>query len=337
MKIGNFDTDQDVLVIAEIGNNHEGSFDLAQELVGRAAETGAGAVKFQTFRTEHFINRKDAERFAKLESFALTAAQFEALADQAHEAGILFISTPFDMESAELICTIADAVKIASSDNTFYPLIEKAAESGKPLIFSTGLADAGQVRYADSLVARIWRENGFDQDRAVLHCVTSYPVPPEAANLAAIGSLHRLLPDAIIGYSDHTIGIEASVLAVAMGARIIEKHFTVNKNHSDFRDHQLSADPADLKQLMNRITETTAMIGDGAISLSACEADIDQAVRRSIVVSRNLPAGHVLGPLDITWTRPGGGLAPGREAKVLGRRLVRPIAAHAILSLDDLD
>ena len=336
MKIGAFDLDRDVLVVAEIGNNHEGNYGLAEDLIGKAAEAGAGAVKFQTYRTEHYISARDAERFARLKGFELTYDQFERLSRRARDAGLLFLSTPFDVESARFLGGIADGLKIASADNTFYPLLETVARTGKPIIISTGLASPEELRKAAELVEGTWHSLGIDQDLALLHCIAAYPAPTEQANLAAIQTLRESF-QRTVGYSDHTIGIEAAALAVALGARIVEKHFTVDNNYSDFRDHQLSADPPTLKRLIERVREAEAMLGSGAIGVQECERAGAKAMRRSIAAARDLDAGTVLGADDLTWVRPGGKLPPGREELVVGRRLARRIAHGEAITLGDLE
>lgn len=336
MKIGAFDLDRDVLVVAEIGNNHEGNYGLAEDLIGKAAEAGAGAVKFQTYRTEHYVSARDAERFARLKGFELTYDQFERLSRRARDAGLLFISTPFDVESARFLGGIADGVKIASADNTFHLLIEEAANTGKPMILSTGLAGLDEIRSAERLIKRVWNDNGVAQDLAILHCVSSYPVPVDQANLAAIRTLQEAL-DCTIGYSDHVIGLEAAVAAVAMGARIIEKHFTIDTNYSDFRDHRLSADPETMKRLVEKVGETLALLGHGGIGMEECEKADAPAVRRSIAAARDLDAGTILAMDDVTWLRPGNGLPPGKESLVLGRRLARNLSCGDPVTLDALE
>jgi N,N'-diacetyllegionaminate synthase len=324
MKIGSFDTADNVLVIAEIGNNHEGSYALAEQMVGMAVDAGVGAVKFQTFLTEHYVSAQDAERFARLKGFELSFDEFERLSRYTHEAGILFMSTPFDLESARFLGTIADGIKISSGDNTFYPLIEEAARTAKPILISTGLADINQIALAKELVESTWLENGIDQQIGILHCVSSYPTPSAQANLSAIKHLRETI-GGTIGYSDHTLGLEAAVIAVAMGARIIEKHFTLDTNYSDFRDHQLSADPNTMAQMVSRISETSEMMGSGVIGMEDCETPLESAIRRSVAAVDDIPAGTRLEGEHITWTRPGGGLEPGKQDQVLGRRLKKDI------------
>lgn len=326
MRIGSLNPGERVLVVAEIGNNHEGDPDLAEALIGLAAAAGADAVKFQTFRTESFVSRSDADRFRRLKSFELAPQQFERLAGAARRAGVLFLSTPLDLDSARFLEPLVAAYKVASGDNTFMPLLETIAETGKPIIISTGLATFEEVARARRTVERVWRDLGVRQEVALLHCVSSYPTEARDANLAAIGTLKRAF-ECTVGYSDHTLGIEAAVLAVAAGARIVEKHFTIDKHLSDFRDHRLSADPDELAALVRRIRDVEAMLGDGTRTPRACERDVITALRRSAVAGRDLPAGTVLGPQDIAWVRPGGGIAPARASELIGRRLAGRVAA----------
>lgn len=324
MIIGNIDTSARVLVVAEIGNNHEGSVDRARDLVKEAAACGVDAVKFQTFRTDHFVSASDAARYRRLKSFELSEAQFEELAGLARSLGLLFISTPLDLGSAAFLVRIVDAFKIASGDNNFYPLIARVAETGKPLIVSTGLADLEQVARTVAFVRSQWAARGVRGEMAILHCISSYPVPPEQANVSAVKVLAERC-GCCVGYSDHTIGIEAAMLSVALGARVIEKHFTLDKHYSDFRDHQLSADPPEMRRLVEKVRLASTLLGTGVKAVQPCEAAGLQATRRSIVAGRDLPVGHRIVPEDLTWIRPGGGLEPGREGELVGRRLKRPV------------
>ena len=333
MKIGNADTEKEVVIVAEIGNNHEGSYTLAEELIAAAAEAGAHAVKFQTFRTENYITHLQIERFERLKRFELSFEEFELLAACAKSAGLAFLSTPLDLESARFLEGIVDAYKIASGDINFKPLIEAVAKTGKPIILSTGACTMDLVQDAYDLVCQTWHEAGVDQKMALLHCVSAYPVPPDQANLSVISALARTF-DCQVGYSDHTQGIDAPVLAVALGARIIEKHFTIDRNYSDFRDHQLSADPSMLKEIVERIIEAQGMIGDGVKRLLPCEEPGVMAIHRSVAAKKDLPKGHVLEAADITWIRPGGGLRPGEETLILGRRLSQQLKKGEAVTLD---
>ncbi len=340
MKIGPFDLDKDVLVVAEIGNNHEGDYALAEEMIGLAARAGAGAVKFQTIRAEKLVSPADPDRLKTLKSFELTDEQFHGLAESAQRAGILFLSTPFDLDSVKVLEPLVPALKISSGDNTFYPLLRAVAQAGKPVLLSTGLADLKRIGYAKALIEKVWLETGREDlvpdGLVLLHCVSAYPTPPEEANLAAIP---RLITEfgGTVGYSDHTLGIEAAVTSVALGARIVEKHFTIDHHHSAFRDHQLSADPAEMAEMTRRIKETCVLLGDKEGRPGPSETAAHEAVRRSIVAARDIPAGHTLVWPDLSWTRPGKGLAPGNEDLILGRRAARRIKPGEMITPDLLE
>ncbi len=336
MRIGHVNLDEQVLVVAEIGNNHEGNFDVAKDLVRKAAECGVNAAKFQTFRTEHYVSAADEARFKRLKSFELSFEQFANLASLTHSLGMLFISTPFDLESATFLGPLVDACKIASGDNNFFPLIQRVCETGKPIIVSSGATSLEQIAKTKRYVEDQWRARGIAQELAILHCVSSYPVPPEQANLAAI----PFLIDSVggtIGYSDHTIGIDACIVAVALGARIIEKHFTLDRHFSDFRDQELSADPGDMKQLVERIRSTERMLGRPQKTVQPCEEPSVGQLRRSIVAASDLPAGHRLRMADLTWIRPAVGLPPGEEHRLVGKVLTRPLRFGEPLGISDVE
>jgi N,N'-diacetyllegionaminate synthase len=322
MRIGPIDTNETVLLVAEIGNNHEGEIKVAKELVVRAAEAGAHAVKFQTYKTERFMGSADAARFERMKRFELTYDQFAELAKDARANGLLFMSTPLDMQSADFLTGIVDAFKIASGDNTFFPLIARVARTGKPMIVAAGLSELDEVKQTVEFVRS---QPGASDELAVLHCVSAYPAPPEQVNLRAIATLDSTL-DCTVGYSDHTIGIDAATLAVGLGARVIEKHFTLDHNFSEFRDHQLSANPEELTELARRLREAEKLVGESGKHVQPAEDEGRITMRRSIVASRDLPAGTVLAEEDVMWIRPGGGLAPGKESVLLGRRLLQPLA-----------
>ncbi len=333
MIVGDFDTTERVLIVAEIGNNHEGSYALAEEMIGRAAEAGVDAVKFQTFRTEHYVSRRDDARFERLKSFELSHDEFTKLTAVAQQTGVIFLSTPFDLESVLFLDALVPAFKIASGDNTFYPLLGAAARRGKPIILSSGLADSTRIRHAKAVIETAWAEIGVEPGLALLHCVSSYPVPPAQANLAAIGQL-RAEFDCTVGYSDHTLGIEACRVATSLGARIVEKHFTLDKNHSEFRDHQLSADPGEMGELVQAIRQVEVLLGSGEKRLQECEQSAERAMRRSIAAARDLACGAIIKWEDITWVRPGGGLPPGKEHVILGRKLAKPVRGGDRITLE---
>ncbi|MBI4042391.1 MAG: N-acetylneuraminate synthase family protein [Deltaproteobacteria bacterium] len=334
MIIDSHDTDQKVFIIAEIGSNHEGNFTLAEELIGLAAEAGADAVKFQTIVPERLISPKEKDRLTQLRKFQLSDSEFESLSRTARQEGVLFLSTPFDIESARFLNSLVPAFKIASGDNDFYPLLSFVVRLGKPILLSTGFLTMPEIIEIRRFVSKVYSADQLKSKMAFLHCVSSYPTLPHDANLLAIQSLLSL--DLTIGYSDHTLGIEAPLLAVALGARVIEKHFTKDKNYSDFRDHCLSADPKEMKDLVQRIREVEILLGDGVKKMEEGEKGNLLKMRRSATAIRDLPAGRLLTREDIAWLRPGGGIPPKDEEKLLGRALRQPIARGEKIALNDL-
>ena len=336
MKIGPIDLNKKILIVAEIGNNHEGDFRLAEEMIGLAAESGADAVKFQTFRTELYVSRCDEERFKRLKSFELTFEAFKRLKAVADRENVQFLSTAFDLQSASFLEGITCAFKIASGDNTFYPLLKHVANTGKPVILSAGLATLEQLKHARDLIWNVWKQKNIIQDLAILHCVCSYPVESRYANLGAIKTIGDTLA-CTPGYSDHTSGTVAAVLAVAAGARIIEKHFTIDKHYSDFRDHQLSADPEEFRLMVEKIREAEVLMGAGNKTPQECEICNENLVRRSIVARCDIPVGEMLRMDHITWVRPAGGLAPGEEKSILGRTLKRAVGNGEMITPDMLN
>lgn len=336
MKLGSFDTDTRVLIVAEIGNNHEGSAARAADMVRAAAECGVDAVKFQTVRAGELVSRKETARFERLTSFELSDAEYAELSQLARGLGLLFISTPLYLDAVAMLEPLVDAYKIASGDNDFLPLIEKVAHTGKPVIISSGVSTFAQIETAVATVRRIWRASEHAGELGVLQCVSSYPTPPEEAQLAAIPLLAQSL-GCVAGYSDHTLGIDACVLAVGAGARILEKHFTLDKNLSDFRDHALSADPAEMRELVRRVRAAEAMLGNGDKRIQPCEEAAAIAIRRSIAAARDLKQGATISASDLKWIRPGSGLRPGQESLLIGRRLRRDVSADDLLSQSDVE
>ena len=241
-------------VIAEVGNNHEGSFKLAKRLISEAKKSGADAVKFQTIIPDLLISSKNKKRLRQLNKFKLSFEQFKRLSIYAKKKNIIFLSTPTDTKSADFLNNIQNFFKISSGDNNFIPLIKKIAGFNKSIILSTGLSDLKLIDSSKKIIFNEWKKKSKKKkDLVLMHCVTSYPVDPKEANLNAIRTLQKNFKDCVIGYSDHTIGILSCLTAVALGARVIEKHFTINKNQSQFRDHKLSANPVEMRELVSSI------------------------------------------------------------------------------------
>jgi len=335
MRVGHRDTDTSIALVAEIGNNHEGSIALAVEMIEAAFAAGADAVKLQTFVPELYVSSVQVDRHAMLRRFALPNEELQRLLEEYGSRGLSLFSTPFDLTSLALLST-APVVKISSGDLTFTQLLEAAAESRKDIIISTGASTLFEVEEAARLITRTWGEVDYQGSLAVLHCVSAYPAPSEAANLRAIGTLRSALPNVVVGYSDHALGIEVALIAAAAGARIIEKHFTLDKNLSDFRDHQLSADPVEFAQLRARLDHLNTVLGSGVKEPQDVEAEMRTVIRRSVTTTRDLPAGHRLEEADLCVVRPGGGLPPYRLSDVEGRALITDTSAGHSLAEGDI-
>jgi len=334
MRIDNFDLNKKVFVIAEIGNNHEGNFTLAKDLIKMAADSGADAVKFQTFSVNRYVTTSDKARFEQLKQFELTYEQFRILSEVADKNKLIFLSTPFDIESADAIEPFVPAYKIASGDNTFWPLLKHIAQKGKPIILSTGIAGITDLEEALSVIAENTPHSDLNKYLALLHCVSAYPASDSDLNLLTIKYLQDYF-GYLTGYSDHSMGITSCIAAVALGARIIEKHFTYKKEDQVFRDHFLSATPKELKEMTLQIRLVEQMLGSYAKKEIKSESSLYEAARRSIAAKKDLLSGSIVYAEDITWVRPGNGIKPGNEDQVIGQKLKKTIQTGQIFSEED--
>lgn len=308
-------------IIAEIGNNHEGSYKVAKKLISHASKAGVDAVKFQTFKTEDYVNSNDQNRFKRLKKFELSQKKFTELAKFAKKNKLKFISTPFDIESAIFLNKIVDGFKIASGDNNYFQLIKKVLSFKKYTIISTGLLSFIEIK---KLVLFIKKIKFPLKKLCLLHCVTAYPVEDIEANLKSISYLKKKLKVSI-GYSDHTIGIIASIVATALGAEIIEKHFTLNNNFSDFRDHKLSSDPKEMRLLVSSIRRTEKMLGKFNKEISKTEKLNRKATRRSIFAKMYLKKNERITLKKIKIVRPEVGVIPSKIRSIIGKKVSKKI------------
>jgi N,N'-diacetyllegionaminate synthase len=333
-----------VFVIAEAGINHDGSVEDALALVEAAADAGADAVKFQTFDpaaltvdeaplAEYQRERGEAsDQRRMLDRLRLADAEFAQLSDLAANRGIVFLSAPFDEGSAELLDGLdVPAFKLGSGELTNLPFLAKVAAYGRPMILSTGMAVLDEVAAAVATV----RGAGV-QDIALLHCVSSYPTPIEQANVRAMDALRAAHPDCVIGYSDHVLGLDAAVAAVARGAAILERHLTLDRRRRG-PDHALSSEPVEFAELVRRVRAVETALGDGIKAPQAAEANVRVVARRSLVTVRALRTGDTLDAAALTAKRPGGGLEPARLPELVGRRVARDVAAGVALTDADLE
>ncbi|MEI8305741.1 MAG: N-acetylneuraminate synthase [Chloroflexales bacterium] len=330
-------------IIAEAGVNHNGSLKQAQLLIDAAVQAGADAVKFQTFKAESLVTahapkaayQREATGVAEtqlemLQNLELSLEDFAALYTYCASQNILFMSTPFDRESADFLAALGMAVfKIPSGELTNLPFLTHVARLHRPMIVSTGMARLSEVDIAFQTIT----ESGND-DIALLHCVSSYPAAPEESNLRAMATMGTAF-GVPIGFSDHTLGTAVTLAAVALGACIIEKHITLDRNLPG-PDHRMSLEPHELSTLVREIRQVEVALGHGHKIPADSEADTARAARRSLVAEQDIPAGVRLTDAMIAIKRPGGGLLPSMYAFVLGRTTREPIARGTLLRLEML-
>jgi sialic acid synthase SpsE len=336
MKIGKIDTKKQVALVAEIGNNHEGSFSLAEELIGLAHEAGANAVKFQYYNLDLYVDKSNLERREQLKKYALSDFEVEKLFSFANERGIHLFATPFDLDSASVLSRYAKTFKIASGDITYTQLIEYISKLGRDLIISTGASSFDEVEMVINLIEGIWKLNSKEPDLAILHCVSAYPAKSNALNLRVIGEFKKRFPNHTIGFSDHTVGIESALRAVAAGAYIVEKHFTINKEYSNFRDHALSCDFKELKELRNKISELEEELGNGVKGAHESEISNKKIIRRSFAAAQNLHKGQVISVENLICLRPESGIPSNDLKSVENKTLIRNLYKGEIIQSSDL-
>lgn len=312
------------LIIAEIGVNHNGNINTAKKMIEVAKECGADIVKFQTFNTDALTSKfaKMAEYQKKnmgeeksqkdmLKSLALSYDDFRELADYCKKVGIMFLSTPFDIGSVYFLDSLQDIWKIPSGEITNYPYLVEIAKTKKKIILSTGMCTIDEVEEA----LKVLKTNGAT-DITLLHCTTDYPAPLESVNLKAMLTLKEKFA-CPVGYSDHTKGIEVSVAAVAMGAEVIEKHFTLDRNMPG-PDHKASLEPNELKELVDAIRNVEKAIGDGNKKPTESELQNRNVARKSIVALKAIKKGELLSEDNLTTKRPGNGISPMRWNEIIG-------------------
>lgn len=305
------------VIVAEIGVNHEGDFAQAEKMVRLAAEGGADFVKFQSFTPQRYASASDKARLERVSKMALSEDQFKSLAALANKLGMGFISTPLTEDWVDILNGFCPAFKIASGDISFKPVIQKAAQTGKPVILSTGAASLDEIDVAVEWVRDIAGDKL--KDRLILmHCVSAYPTPIEEANVLSVPFLKERY-GVRAGYSNHVMGINASLAAVALGADIVEVHFTDQKEGREFRDHSLSFDVNDLKDFISRAHDIRKALGTYGKTVQPSEKDIIPLVRKGVIAARNIKAGEVLKADDLMYARPGTEFRSGEIDALIGK------------------
>ena len=321
-------------IIAEAGVNHNGSLEMAMQMVDVAVAAGADAVKFQTFKAEKIIainapkagyqketTGKDESQLEMVKKLEFDETAHTKLYQYCRHKGIQFLSTPFDLESIDLLDRLGlEIFKIPSGEITNLPYLRKLGALKKRLILSTGMTDLGEIEDALDVLAETGTPKG---NITVLHCNTEYPTPFEDVNLRAMLTIRNAFPGISVGYSDHTNGIEVPIAAVAMGATIIEKHFTLNRNLPG-PDHRASLEPHELTAMISCIRNIEKALGTGIKKPSPSELKNKPIVRKSIVAASPIKEGETFTEMNITVKRPGTGMSPMRWDEIIGRKAAKP-------------
>ena len=315
-----------VLIIAEAGVNHNGSMDLAKQLIDAAADAGVDYVKFQTFKAENLVtkdakqaeyqqrNAQDDSQYAMLKKLELSQEQHYELIDYCKQKGVRFLSTAFDFESVDFLHSLNLGVwKIPSGEITNDPYLKKIAQYGEPVILSTGMSTNEDI---DAAIKALCDNGLMHEQITLLHCNTEYPTPMQDVNLCAMEAMREQF-GVKVGYSDHTPGIEVPIAAVALGAEVIEKHFTLDKTLPG-PDHKASLEPQELKAMVSAIRNIEQALGDGEKHVSESERKNMPIARKSIVAARDIKQGEVLTEDNLCVKRPGNGISPMRWEEVIG-------------------
>ena len=323
------------IIIAEAGVNHNGDINLAKKLIDAAADAGADYVKFQIFKTELLVSKKakkaeyqiknqkaeNNSQFDMLKKLELAEDTHYELINYCKQKNIKFLSTAFDFQSIDFLASLnIDFFKIPSGELTNYPYLKKIAEKQLPVVISTGMADLQEIKQALGVfnLHNFYKNN---KNITVLHCSSEYPTPMELVNLSAMNTIGQEF-NVAIGYSDHTLGIEIPIAAVAMGATVIEKHFTLDNNLPG-PDHKASLEPDELKNMVLSIRNIEKAMGNGKKEPNKLEKKNKPLVRKSIIAKQNIKKGEILTEKNITTKRPGTGLSPFLWDKVIGTKAVK--------------
>ncbi len=330
-------------IIAEAGINHNGDISIAKKMIDFAVDCGVDAVKFQTFTAKEFISNEDEiyeyksqgktvkESMLKMfERNEFAEEEWGEIADYCKRKEVIFFSTPQNLSDLKLLLKIGvPAIKVGSDDLINLPLLEEYSKKGLPMIISTGMAYLSEI---DEAIRIIEKNN---KELAVLHCVSSYPAEFEELNLRKINTLKKAFPKCVIGFSDHSKGIMAGITVVALGAKILEKHFTLDKNMPG-SDHWFSADPKELEDLIKGVRNIEKSLGSSDIKPTEKEIEMRELCHRSITVSQDIKKGEILTKENITMQKPGTGLAPKFIDFVVGRKAKQDIKKGELITLEKI-
>ena len=334
-------SNQEVIIIAEAGVNHGGDLDLAKQLIDIAASAGANAVKFQAFRTEHLIldnidkapyqlaNTSDGKTQSEmLKELELRTEHYAELKAYCEKKGILFLITPFDEVSLEELETLGvEAYKVASTDTTNIPFLRKLAATGKPILLSTGMCYLSEVEVAVKAILDV------NPNLILMQCTANYPIQDDEANLNVLHTYREKFPAAVLGYSDHTVGLGASPYAIPLGARVIEKHFTIDKE-ADGPDHRASLNPDELHAYVAEVRRVEDYLGSREKKPTESEMGTRKSLQKCLVTTRELAKGEEIGEGDIIAKRTGGkGISPIYFDKIVGMKAEKDYLKNEIISV----
>lgn len=334
-----------IFLIAEVGVNHNGKLSIAKKLIDIASNSKVDAIKFQTFKAEKLMlettlkadyqkkNLNDNENFYEMiKKFELSKEDFQELKDYCEKKEIIFLSTPFDDISVELLDEMGvSAFKIGSGDMNNLPLLELICSKRKPVLLSSGMATLEELKESVNFI----KSNGVKKI-VIFQCTTNYPASYEEVNLNVIETFLLEFPDLIIGFSDHSIGIESSIGAAAKGVKVIEKHLTLDKN-MEGPDHQASMDPKDLENWVRSIRNLEKSLGSYEKTPSKNELDIAKIARKSIVSIKTINKGQILTRKNISIKRPGIGIPPKYYYEIIGKKVIKSISKDSILKWEDFE
>jgi N,N'-diacetyllegionaminate synthase len=332
-------------VIAEAGVNHNGNMDLAHQLIDSAKAAGADAIKFQSYRTEELITAhatkaayqvattgESESQYGMLKALELTGDQQAELKTHCDHAGVLYLCTPYDSASVEMLHRLdVAAFKVASTDTTNIPMLRQIARKGRPVLLSTGMSTLDEVQLAVTAL----RAEGLDGRLVLLQCTSEYPAPMDEVNLRAMHTMREAC-HCPVGFSDHTAGLGASPWAVALGACVVEKHFTLDRSLPG-PDHRASLIPSEMAELVNTIRRVEMALGDGIKRPMPSELGNKAVMQKSVVARRPIPAGHFIQAEDLACKRPATGLSPAWFDRVVGKRTRNSMSADHIIEMADIE
>ena len=331
----NFNNLKKPFIVAEIGNNHEGSIKTAIKLIKAAKNANADAVKFQVFNPNKYSSPKDRARISLLKKFALKKSEIIKIKKYCKKLKIIFFATPFDIQSAEFLNKHQNFFKISSGDNNFIHLIKKIISFKKPLIISTGLMSFLDIKKIVSFVqkTKFYRKK---ENLCLMHCVSAYPASKKKINLNSILFLKKKFPNITIGYSDHTLGKKIASLSYIVGAEIIEKHFTLDNNFSNFRDHKISLNPKSFENFVQEIKDLSIILGDFNKKVNMQEKINESSMRRKLVANKKIQRGSKLHIKDLIFVRSvNDGIYAHDLNKYIGKKLTRNKEKFSNFSIND--